>query len=94
MTEQRVQFGDLIVSAGLGALGSMLPDMLEPATNPSHRQFFHSWVTAALLARANLWISQDQSIPAETKDIFTFISAGYLSHLLADGQSPKGLPII
>ena len=35
----------------LAALATNLPDILEPATNPNHRQFFVSVVTGPLLLR-------------------------------------------
>ena len=38
-----------LIGAGLsGAAGSLLPDLIEPATNPNHRSFFHSVSFAAV----------------------------------------------
>jgi hypothetical protein len=31
-----------VAATGLAALCTRLPDILEPATSPQHRQFFHS----------------------------------------------------
>ena len=44
-----VDFG---VVALAGSIGGKLPDILEPATSPNHRAFFHSWPALA----ASLWL--------------------------------------
>ena len=38
------------VAGGFGALCGSLPDLIEPAVHPNHRQFFHSVMFAAILA--------------------------------------------
>lgn len=49
----------VVVGGGLagGAIGGMLPDLLEPAYSPRHRSFAHSWVALAAMtqARVNTW---------------------------------------
>ena len=39
-----------LAGGGLAALLTKLPDVLEPAVHPNHRQFFHSVAFAALVA--------------------------------------------
>ena len=39
----------LAVNMGLGLFFASLPDLIEPATNPNHRKFFHSLTTAGLV---------------------------------------------
>lgn len=41
-----------IVGTGLAAILTSLPDMIEPASHPNHRQFFHSLAFAGLLGLA------------------------------------------
>ena len=41
-----------------GSLGAMLPDMVEPATHPNHRSFFHSQIFAVLAAKSAWEYSQ------------------------------------
>ncbi len=47
------------LGAGIAALATKLPDILEPADHPNHRQFCHSLTFAAMLggvlAELNAW---------------------------------------
>ena len=79
----------LAVSAGI--LGGVLPDLLEPATNPNHRAFFHSLLTLAGLA---LLVAAVRDWPEEFNAVFKSFVAGYFSHGLLDLTTPKGLPIM
>ncbi|WP_082128424.1 metal-dependent hydrolase [Kosmotoga pacifica] len=69
----------------------MLPDLLEPARNPNHRSFFHSWLVLSILLVIAFKISKKEHIKAVS--LLSFIT-GYKSHLLADMTTPKGLPLI
>jgi len=40
--EEKPSWPELIGAGLSGAAGSLLPDLIEPATNPNHRSFFHS----------------------------------------------------
>ena len=75
-----------------GACGA-LPDIIEPADNPNHRALFHSLACAGLLTygafgklTAVLW--------PENKHAIRIATLSYLSHLLLDSETPKGLPMI
>lgn len=81
----------LITSMMGGAATGILPDILEPAKNPNHRQFFHSILTLGLnsyLAGSVLQSNLDN----EKKGILLATLGGYSSHLIIDSTSPKGLP--
>jgi inner membrane protein len=74
-----------------------LPDILEPATSPNHRQFFHSWAFAALLAygvyRAYRWEPE----PASEKVLraLCLIAGGaYLVHVALDATTKRSLPLV
>jgi membrane-bound metal-dependent hydrolase YbcI (DUF457 family) len=55
-TSQHLTEGDQathVLFAGIGgAVGGAAPDLLEPATSPNHRAFFHSLVVAGSLTAA------------------------------------------
>jgi inner membrane protein len=74
-----------------------LPDLLEPATSPNHRQFFHSVLFAALLGaglyQLHNWKPEE---PAEKfwKAVAMIAISGYLAHLALDATTAKSLPLI
>lgn len=89
--------GRLVLALLVGVQAAKLPDKLEPATSPHHRQFFHSilvlCVTAFAVKRILKWK------PEETwKKLLklTFLVAGlaYLSHLLLDAMTPMSIPLV
>lgn len=86
-----------LLTAGLGALLGSLPDFIEPAYHPNHRQFFHSWVFATVLvvgfARLWQWTPTDER--GKVLRYFGLIAGGaYLVHLAMDAGTPKSLPIV
>jgi inner membrane protein len=78
----------------IGASAGLLPDMLEPAIHSHHRQFFHSYAAAGLLAYANRAVWENPLVPHEQKVAFSIASGSYFSHLVADGQTPRGIPLV
>ena len=87
-----VVFGELLLAAAVGMVGGLVPDLLEPAFHPNHRRFFHSVTAGALLVHANHHVSRNTEMPAEVRAAVHLLSLGFLSHLTADSQTPKGLP--
>jgi inner membrane protein len=73
-----------------------MPDWIEPALHPNHRQFFHSVPVAIALAyglyRAYKWEpTEDWEKIARW---FALIGGGaYLVHLALDARTPKSLPM-
>lgn len=49
-----------IVSAAIAAAATNLPDLIEPASNPHHRQFFHSIALGSLVASVGIKLYQWQ----------------------------------
>lgn len=86
-----------IVGTALGTAFGKLPDILEPATNPHHRQFFHSIATFMALGygvkKAYEWKPQDK---LEECIRFALLCAGvgYISHLVLDASTARSLPMI
>jgi membrane-bound metal-dependent hydrolase YbcI (DUF457 family) len=84
------------VFAGVvGAFAAGLPDVLEPATYPGHRQVCHSVAFAVLMAAALKvvyeWMPETEGQEI-LRDVLLSIGLGYLSHLGADATTAAGLP--
>ncbi|MFQ6089003.1 MAG: metal-dependent hydrolase [Candidatus Methanofastidiosia archaeon] len=84
----------VIGSLTLGGLSGVLADILEPANNPHHRSLFHSLVFMAIVVLSNQKILENPSIDESTKMLALTPSSGYLSHLLVDATTKKGIPLI
>lgn len=86
-----------LVGSGLGAILGTLPDILEPADHPHHRQFFHSLTFAVALGylgyRFYKW--QPEEPWQEALRMLGLIAIGaYLVHLAMDATTPKSLPVV
>jgi inner membrane protein len=93
--DQRLGF-TLAGGAAGHALG-LLPDLLEPATSPNHRQFFHSIVFGAAIIAVSHKLYQWQ--PESDGDkllrwLGLAASAAYLVHLTLDATTKKSLPLL
>ena len=93
--------GSATLSTGWGfvavVIGSVTPDIIEPATSGRHRRVFHSY--RALFAVIILFIASGLLALAITFFLdfsaFFLLSCfflGYVFHLLADSVTPAGLP--
>jgi len=98
-----------LLTAGVGVMSTAkLPDKIEPAIHPNHRDFYHSIAFAIIVgiigfaAWKDLQQRRDQRgakgifdiTPKELLDVFIIGGAvGYITHLVADGFTPKGLPL-
>ena len=87
---------ELILYSIGGAIAGILPDILEPATNPNHRSLFHSITTLLMIAQGNnsIWSDSNQTLTKDQKATISILSAAYCSHLATDGLTRKGLPIL
>jgi inner membrane protein len=74
-----------------------LPDLLEPATSPSHRQFFHSLVFAGLLGvglhKLHGWQPDDDG-GKFVRWLGLIAGSAYLIHLAMDFTTAKSLPLV
>lgn len=88
---------DPISAAALGSLFGALPDLLEPAINPHHRQFCHGVVMLAVIGygirRAYLW-RPDTDRERLWRGIALVAGGAYLSHLFLDCVTPRSLPLV
>lgn len=81
-------------SLAIGGCFSLLPDLLEPATHPNHRDILHSIVVLAVLGYANFKGLQSDKLDDRQKTLLAVTSAGYGSHLIADSLTPSGIPLM
>lgn len=86
-----------LAATGLAYLCGTLPDIIEPASHPNHRQFFHSHAFAGVVGygvyRTWKWETETEN-QKWVKTALLAIGGAYLVHLLMDSGTPKGLPAI
>lgn len=81
----------------LAAFLGTLPDVLEPATSPNHRQFFHSLAFAAMVGWGlhELWQWEpDEEWQGWLKSGLLVAGGAYLVHLAMDATTDKSLPLL
>jgi len=86
-----------VAGGGLGALLGTLPDILEPANHPNHRQFFHGAIFAGALGYSGykLYNWKPEESWQEIVRMLGLIAIGaYLIHLAMDASTPKSIPLI
>ena len=89
--------GTMLIGFFASLFGSVMPDVLEPARDWTHRGFCHSrramrfsaW-TFAITAVLGLFQALDPQLLASYLASGFFL--GYALHLLADSTTPAGLP--
>lgn len=92
-----LQTAQPLLAGTAAAFLTKLPDILEPATSPNHRQFFHSLAFAGLLCLAfrELGNWQPESAGGEfLKALGQVAIPAYLIHLFLDSLTAKSLPLI
>lgn len=94
LKQERPTIPGALGSLVIGGLAGIIPDVLEPATSPNHRNFFHSMAFLAILASGNQKIWESQNLSEDQKLVISMLSAGYGSHLLSDSGTPKSLPFL
>jgi hypothetical protein len=85
---------EAIMSLVGGAIAGLAPDLIEPPTGPNHRSFFHSPAILALIADGNRRALNSERLNESQKLMLCLFSAAYASHLVTDGTTPKGLPVL
>ena len=86
-----------LLAIGTGLAFSKLPDILEPAIHPHHRQFCHSVAVFAAVGygikKAYEWEPQDRG-GEFWRALALCAGVGYISHLVLDGITPRSLPLL
>lgn len=84
------------VGVGIGAFFGKLPDILEPALHPHHRQLCHSWLVAGSigygLVKIYEWQPEDH-YGHFLRSLALIAGGAYISHLLLDATTPRSLPL-
>lgn len=86
-----------VAGATISAALATLPDLIEPASQPHHRQFFHSLVFASFVGygvyKAYCW---QPETPLEEFLRLAAILGGsaYLLHLAVDFTTARSLPLL
>ncbi|MBL1141596.1 MAG: metal-dependent hydrolase [Proteobacteria bacterium] len=101
VTQEYLENGEVswkpLALAGLAAKTAKLPDILEPALHPNHRQFFHSLGFAGLVGYGMYelykWETEDD-LEKVLRLAGLAIGGSYLIHLFCDSTTPKGLPVL
>ncbi len=86
-------WGELFACSLAAGAAALLPDILEPANSPRHRQFFHSLTAAALVAHAMSGKHTD-NYSAPACRLLAVLGMGYLSHIALDCTTPAAIDII
>ena len=85
-----------LFAGGLACLAGTLPDILEPARHPNHRQFFHSLTVAGMVSHG-VYKAWQWKPETETQKLLRVacmaIGGAYLVHLAMDAATAKGLPL-
>jgi len=86
-----------LLAGGLAWLSGTLPDILEPAHHPNHRQFFHSLAFAGIVVHGvyQAWKWEPETdLQKSLRFAGMAVGGAYLVHLAMDSMTPKRLPII
>jgi inner membrane protein len=74
-----------------------LPDLIEPATSPHHRQFFHSMIFAVVvgygLYKAYKWEPETRE-GKFVRGLCLVAGSAYLVHLALDATTKRSLPLV
>jgi membrane-bound metal-dependent hydrolase YbcI (DUF457 family) len=84
--------GEAALATGACVLGSLCPDVLEPAVHSWHRGPCHSVAVGGVsghVATKPLFATQPPTLEAV---LLSFFALGYLSHLVLDARTPRCLP--
>jgi inner membrane protein len=89
--------GQPVAAAGLAALLGTLPDVLEPALHPNHRQFCHSVVCAVSIGygmhRLYKWKPQT-TFEKGLRWVLLIGGGTWLTHIGMDAMTPKSIPFL
>jgi membrane-bound metal-dependent hydrolase YbcI (DUF457 family) len=94
---ETANLGRPLLATILAAMTATLPDVIEPATNPCHRQFFHSVIFAIAvgygLLRLYKWEPREDWQKA-LRFGGLVMGGAYLTHLIMDAGTPFSLPLV
>ncbi len=86
-----------LAGAVIASICTNIPDWLEPASHPHHRQFFHSIAFATMIGGGIYKLSKWETQTEGDKLLkFCLMAAGsaYLVHLAMDAFTTRSLPLM
>ncbi len=86
-----------LMSGALASLCASLPDIIEPAIHPHHRQFFHSVAFAGLLVALGIEVYRwkpEKPFEQIVRAAALIAGASYLAHLVMDARTPRSIPLV
>ena len=92
--QQEFKLVDALCSAAIVVVGSIAPDVLEPAVHPNHRSIFHSIAGGAAIVHGARGAWGNSDLSSDLKSVLALAAIGYVLHLLADAATPRGLPLV
>jgi len=92
--DQPIELSGVLGMGLVGGVAGLLPDIIEPATSPNHREFAHSIAALLVIGSGINKLHENQGIEAGQKELLLTLALGYGSHLLLDAGTPASLPII
>lgn len=85
-----VRAENILFAALGGVVGSHLPDIIEPAIHPHHRDVAHSLFVGVGVAHGATKVTDDSPGAAFLRGN----GAGYVSHLALDASTPRSIPLL
>ena len=92
--KEKIEGWDWLAIFAGAYIGSILPDKIDPPTNPNHRALGHSLVGNTSLSYLLIKKSNNININSTLKWFMRSFVIAQLSHILSDSTSPKGIPFI
>ena len=92
--DQPIELHGLLGMGLVGGVAGLLPDIIEPATSPNHRELAHSFAALIAVGAGINNLNERQDMDAAQKGLWNTLALGYASHLLLDAGTPAGLPIM
>lgn len=94
--DRQPALGELLVCEGIGIAAGAAPDIFEPATDPHHRGLGHSVALGTALTKLAITNCNRENGNLEEflKIAAAVVTVSYVVHLIADGFTPNGLPLL
>ena len=95
LSNTKSDLGEAIMAGLISAAGATAPDLIEPALHPHHRGVAHSLLAGGSVGKALHFVHGGSGhFTATEQFVLSFLAVGYLSHLVLDGLTPRGLPLV
>ena len=91
---EQISLAELLTVGACSGFAGVLSDIIDPPTNPQHRQIGHSAVISAVaLPKIWEWAQNNPNLTSAQKDLIQSMIFAFASHLVLDSGTPAGLPL-